>query len=204
MELLFRHREFLPRDSCLTHICTGQGGDNIIYLILLLAAACYFDYRKAKIPNKLIAAGLFLAVIKAAAEGFSSGAVGVVQELLDICTQAIIITAILYPLYMLGVLGAGDVKLCCMCAAFLDRADCPKVFLKALLLAAVVGIAKMLFWGNIRERIIYFLAYAADVVRLGRLKPYWTEENSHLKAEASLRLAGPLLAGVLLYICSKT
>lgn len=204
MELLFQHREFLPRDSRLTHIYTGQGGDNIICLILLLAVACYFDYRKAKIPNKLIVAGLFLAAVKAVSEGLSSGAVGVVQELLNTCTRAIVITAILYPLYMLWVLGAGDVKLCCMCAALLEGTDCPKVFLKALLLAAVAGIAKMLFWGNMRERIIYFLAYAADVVRLGRLKPYWTEENSHLKAEASLRMAGPLLAGVLLHICSKT
>ena len=203
MELLFQHREILPCDSCLTHIYTRQGGDDIICLILLLTVACCFDYRKAKIPNKLITAGLFLAVIKAVSEGFSSTAVGVVQEVLAICIQAIVITVILYPLYMLGVLGAGDVKLCCMCAVFLKGADCPQVFLKALFLAAVTGAAKLFFWGNIRERIIYFLSYAADVVRRGRLKPYWTEENSHLKEEASLRMAGPLLAGVLLHICSK-
>ena len=207
----------------------GQGGDNIICLILLLAVACYFDYRKAKIPNMLVVSGLVLAVIKAVGETFLTGirqqgktesllvfitevqkdrfvvsaAGDTVQALLELTLRIGIIIAILYPFYMLGVLGAGDVKLCCMCTAFLEGTDCPGVFFVSLFLAAAAGFGKMLFLGNIRERIFYFLSYAADVARLGRPKPYWTEENSHLKAEASLRLAGPLLMGVLLQICSK-
>ena len=148
----------------------------------------------------LVVLGLVLAVIKALGE---TVAVEAVQTLLEFLLRIGIIAAVLYPFYMLGVLGAGDVKLCCMCTAFLKGADCPGVFFVSFLLAAVIGFGKLLFLGNIRERMFYFLSYAADVVRLGRLKPYWTEENSHLKADASLRMAGPLLLGVLLHVCSK-
>lgn len=128
----------------------------------------------------------------------------VLQETGMLCLQMLLITVILYPFYLLGVLGAGDVKLCSMCAAFLEWKDCPSVFFKVLLLAAAAGLVKMIFYGNVKERLFYFFAYTADVIRLGRIKPYWTEENRHLKAESSLRLAGPLLAGVLLHLYSST
>ncbi len=121
--------------------------------------------------------------------------------LLWLSVRTVITVVVLYPLFKIGVLGAGDVKLCAVCAAFLENGECVPVFIRSLLVAAVIGLCKLLLLGNLKERISYLFSYAADVVLLGICKPYWSKENMHLKKEASLRMAGPLLIGVLWYIC---
>lgn len=159
--------------------------------------ACFFDYRKAKIPNWLILIGLVLAV------GSNVWKVSpdrpLYIALLWMAVRISLTTVILYPFFKIGVLGAGDVKLCAVCAAFLKTGDCVPVFVTGLIVAAVVGLCKLLFLGNTRERIYYLFSYGMDVVQFGVWKPYWTKENLHLKIDASIRMAGPLLAGVLLH-----
>lgn len=160
--------------------------------------ACFLDYRKAKIPNWLILIGLVLAV------GTTVWEVDLDRPfylaLLWLAVRTAITTVILYPLFKIGVLGAGDVKLFAVCAAFLKTGDCVQVFLASLIVAAVVGFFKLLFLGNTKERIYYLFSYSMDVVQFGVWKPYWTKENLHMKKDASLKMAGPLLAGVLLHI----
>ena len=166
---------------------------------MLLGIASYFDYRKAKIPNWLTGTGLLLAV------AVTIGKVGINSSvyiaLLLLLVRTGITTVVLYPFFKIGVLGAGDVKLCAVCAAFLESGDCVPVFVRSLLVAATIGLCKLLLMGNLKERIGYFFSYAADVVLLGICKPYWTKENMHLKKDASLRMAGPLLIGVFWYMC---
>ena len=176
-----------------------EGGGSIICLVLLLAVACYFDYRKAKIPNWLILVGLVSAVGITVWEA-DPGRPFYITLLWPVVRTAIT-TVILYPFFKIGVLGAGDVKLVAVCAAFLKTGDCVPVFVTGLIVAAIAGFCKLLFLGNTRERIYYLFSYGMDVVQFGVWKPYWTKENLHLKKDASLRMAGPLLAGVLLHIC---
>lgn len=176
-----------------------EGGDCIICLVLLLTVACYFDYRKAKIPNWLAAAGLVLAVGTVFLKVLFSacGAVEILWMFLRVCVTVLV----MYPLFKIGVLGAGDVKIFAVCSAYLEGRDCVTVYVLSLLLAAVAGLCKLLFLGNFRERIGYLLSYAMDVAQFGVWKPYWTEENLCQRKQASLRMAGPLLTGVLLHLC---
>ena len=83
-----------------------------------------------------------------------------------------LVLILLYPLYMLGMLGAGDIKLYCMSAAYLAGKDYIIFFLCSLLFSAIAAFLKMLFLGNLWERIHYFYLYAVDVAKKKRRSAY--------------------------------
>ena len=76
----------------------------LIVTLLLLASALYLDLRYQRIPNKLCLFALLLALLL---QGFSGQWQGLAQALLG----AGLALLLLLPLYRLGWLAAGDVKL---------------------------------------------------------------------------------------------
>ena len=152
--------------------------------------ACFFDYRKDKIPNTLILTGLLLACGYQTAQN----SIGL------LCIRMVLVLILLYPLYMLGMLGAGDVKLYCMSAAFLAGRDCIIFFSISLLLSAATALLKMLFLRNLRERIHYFCAYVVDVAKTGKLFLY-QKGIAFDKKKGGLHMTGPMLLGFILYLC---
>ena len=99
-----------------------------------------------------------------------------------------------YPLYCLRMLGAGDVKLLGMSAAFLSGWECKIFLFGSLLFAAAASLFKLFVCRNGKERMWYFCSYMADVLRFGRFDLYFEGERSK---KASLHMAGPMLAGLL-------
>lgn len=101
----------------------------------LLLAACAHDLRARRIPNGLVlatlGAGLAHAAAAAPAPGLAVALLGVLAGL-----------ATWLPLYALGMLGAGDVKLFAAAAAWLG----PHGVLPATLYAALAGGALALVW----------------------------------------------------------
>lgn len=154
--------------------------------------ACFFDCRKDKIPNALILAGLILACGYQAAQ----------NSIGPMCVRTALVLILFYPLYMLGALGAGDVKLYCMSAAYLAGKDCLIFFSLSLVLSAAAALLKMLFLKNLRERIHYFCSYAIDVAKKGKLLLYHNhKENMSEKRKHSLHMTAPMLLGYVLYLC---
>lgn len=104
----------------------------------LLVAAVWHDLRTRRIPNRLVlggaAAGLaFQALLTPGAGLFSSpfGGLGLLDGLAGLGLGL----ALLLPMYMLGAMGAGDVKLMAMSGAFLG----PHQILGAVLLTLIAG-----------------------------------------------------------------
>ncbi|MGN1148526.1 MAG: prepilin peptidase [Lachnospiraceae bacterium] len=184
-----------------------EGGSEIYILLFLLMAACYFDYRMDKIPNALVLLGTILAsvyrVTRCIVESRGTGGVipALVTELGLLLLWMGIVFMVLYPFYMLGMLGAGDVKLYCMSAAFLKGKDCLTFFAGSMLLAAAIALLKLLYQKNIRERLYYFCSYLVDILRLGSFRLYFDGADWKTKRRASLHMAGPMLAGLLLHVC---
>ena len=98
-----------------------------VALLFLLAAAAVLDLRTRRIPNVLTVSGLMIALVLRSAMG--GGAV------LDGLQSAGIALLIVLPLFALGALGGGDLKLLVAVGAFMD----PFQFFLALLATAVVG-----------------------------------------------------------------
>lgn len=189
----------------------------ILLLLLWLSAACYFDYRRDKIPNALIGFGMLAGLLYRAYLFYmgcvpggketlfeSEAAVGLLllQSVMAVGLLLLrtgIIFMVFYPLYKLGTLGAGDVKLFCLLAFFLQGRECTVCIIGSLVISAFAGVGKLLGQGNLKERLLYFCSYAVDVVRYKEFGLYFENVGHQEKRKASLHMAGTVLLSVLLY-----
>lgn len=159
-------------------------------LCLFLTAACVFDYSKNKIPNYIILFIGILGMLENARRGW--------DEMVLYLAIAGLVMALLYPLFKLGCLGAGDVKLLGVTAGFLPIKKILIFLFVSMLIASVISLIKMLrsemFW----QRVSYFFAYLSDVVRRRALRLY--RENLDDDRDANICLSGPILISILLYL----
>lgn len=160
-------------------------------LCILLAAACWCDYRKKKIPNYLIAAMILAGVPwRILEEGPWAAAVFVLQTIL--------IGGLLYPLFKIGAVGAGDVKLFGVAAGYLPFEKIFVFLFVSLLIAAIFSLVKLWQNDNFRERLHYLAEYFADVIKGSSWRLYL--ENGKDSPEIRLCLSGPALLSLLLYL----
>lgn len=158
-------------------------------LCFMLLLACCFDYSRHKVPNLLLA-GMAAAGL---AEAFHEGGAGVPFYLL----KAVIVTGFLYPLFRIGTVGAGDVKLLGVCAGYFPG-DRILIFLFfSMLVSAIFSLMKLWKDRNARERFIYLWEYVAEVTRTGRFRLYF-EDRGAFRA-AGICLSGPVLISALLH-----
>lgn len=160
-------------------------------LCLLLATACGFDYRKRRIPNSLV---IVIAVVGMAFRFRKDGAEGVPFYI----GEAAAITALLYSLFKIGVVGAGDVKLFGTAAGYFPFG---KIFLFSfisLLIAAIISLIKLLVNKNFTERLGIFFSYLKDIAEKGTLQCY--PATGREKKSASVCLSGPVLLSLLFYL----
>lgn len=153
-------------------IATTLSGINPAHLVLqaLLLAAAVIDWRTHRVPNWLTLGGTVAALMMSL---LPSG-VGPVDSILGALTAL----ALLLPLYVLRVTGAGDVKLVAMVGAFLALPD----LLYALVFILIAG-------G------LCAIGLAAWHRRLVRLASN-TRDITQLAAMAALHGHRPLLSGV--------
>jgi prepilin peptidase CpaA len=107
---------------------------------LLLASACAFDLRVRRIPNRIVA---MLAVAGAL---YVFATTPVADALGHVLGGAAVGLAIWLPFWLLGVLGAGDVKLAAAAGVWLGSAG----VLEASLIGAAVG-GVLAFWALARR-----------------------------------------------------
>ncbi len=160
-------------------------------LCVLLSLICLSDYRKSRIPNSLILLillyGLGYRYWDAGGGGVGSFAVSFFAVLL--C---------MYPLFKIGAVGAGDVKLYASAAGYLSGRTCVRFLFYSLLIAAVFSIVKICRDRSGRERMGYLCSYLADVCRKGCWKLYFG--NCAEARKAGICLSGPALVSVLLHL----
>lgn len=111
----------------------GLGG-----LIALLLLAVVFDVRQRRIPNGLVLAGL--------AAGLAVHLGGGGWGLLNAIGGSLLLLGLTFPLFALGWLGAGDVKLLTAVGAFATWHYALAVLLAVALAGGVVGSLAMI-WG---------------------------------------------------------
>ena len=137
----------------------------IIILFLVLTVAAITDLLFDKIYNEWLlgamAAGLCYAVWK-------DGAAGLLRALVSMTIPF----ALLYPLFIIGGLGAGDVKLLSVAGCFLTIKESILCLGLSFLLGAAISLLKMALERNFLERMKYFLSYVVDVFNSGEWKLY--------------------------------
>lgn len=111
--------------------------------LAMLAIAVWTDLRQRRIPNRLVLAGLGVAL----ALSVAPGGIGLRNALLGMCMGL----ALLLPLHLLRVMGAGDVKLMAAVGAFVGPQPVLMVVLLTLLAGGVLALGMALRLHQMRQ-----------------------------------------------------
>lgn len=160
-------------------------------LIVLLVIACVCDYSRSKIPNELL---IWLLL----AGGIGWGAEHGFLWMFAFPAACVPVMLLLYPFFKIGCIGAGDVKLLGICGAFLPFQKTFLFLLFSMLTAAVFSLIKIMKNRSARERFSYLCSYLAAVFLSGRWQLYF--EDGRISEEVGVRLSGPALCSVLMYM----
>lgn len=158
-------------------------------LMCIFCAAAYMDLRFYKIPNLCILTGILSGLIMTYASYSFAGvfAAGV---------SAAGIFAIFYPFYLMGGIGAGDVKLLMMTGFFMhDARLLIKYLLVTFALAAVISIVKMLLFAESKERLLYLGRYLRKAALTGSIDEYKVDKENK---KCVIRLSIPALVSLAL------
>lgn len=107
-----------------------------LVLLFLVVVAVFTDMTQTRISNRLIVAGLLLGLIlRIIGEGW----IGILVFIVNISIPVVL----LYPLFCLRALGAGDIKLFSVVGAFLTMQQLFEVLWLSFVAAALLGILKI-------------------------------------------------------------
>lgn len=108
--------------------------------------------------------------------------------------------AAMFPLYLLGMLGAGDVKMMAALEGCFGWQEGMIYLLCVLVVAGGIAMVRLLLERNLLERLAYFASYARDVMMTGQWKLYLDDQKEAAVSGRYLHMSIPMLAGLLIYM----
>lgn len=164
-----------------------------LILLLILVVAAVMDVLFDKVYNEWILVSIGAGLSYAAWQGGKIGLLGAVISM----TIPVII---LYPLFMIGGLGAGDIKLLAAVGCFLTRREIMICLGISFLIGAAMSLLKMAAERNFLQRMKYLLSYILDVFKSGEWKFYGQDiQERKSRKEGRIHFALPILLSVVLY-----
>ncbi len=178
-----------------------RGGDQVglsccqYLLILLLIAAVLMDFAYDRIYNGWILFGMMIGLsfrfLEYQWHGFYEAGVSMLLSFI-----------LLYPLYKIGGLGAGDVKLFLMLGSFVQWEEQLRIMAASFIIGAVFSIGKLLSEENLKERMQYLFAYFSDVFCRKQWRLYGDDLRWDYQRYMSnkIHFALPVLLGAALWL----
>lgn len=164
-----------------------------VLLFVLLSIACITDVLDRKIPNILVLTILVLGLI---CSGVNGGAGKVIEYVLKVGLYIML----LYPLFKIGVLGAGDVKLLSVLEGFFSWNGGLSFFCFTWIAAAVVALVKLMAYKDGIEKLVYLFSYLKDVFVLGKWQYYFSDRKEALERGRYVHMTIPMLIALCAYI----
>lgn len=168
--------------------------DMWLVLVILFGGACY-DMKEHRVPNwwvvSAVLCGLGLCILDAQ-EG---------QEMLAVfwyTARLAAVTAVMFPLFVLRVMGAGDIKMMAVITGCLGFPAGIKVIVCGFLIGAVLALVKMLIQKNLFKRLNYLAAYIRRLFLTKEIVPYYVAERDGKQAVIPFTLC--LFFGYLWYM----
>ena len=131
-------------------------------LLLLLLLAALADLKTDRIPNGLIVLGMILGL---------SNSLRMDRILCNVGSM-LLAFLLLYPLFKIGALGAGDVKLFIMIGSFYETGEVLMILAAAFVIAGGLSFVKILAERNGRERMQYLLSYISEIMQTKQWRLY--------------------------------
>ncbi len=157
-------------------------------LIGVFSVAIFTDWRFYRIPNVCVGAGALAGLIMT----FVSDSV---LGLAAAAASMVIIFLAFYPFYLLGGVGAGDIKLFMMVGCYMKGDALVHYLLVTMLMAAVCSILKMLAYKESRERLFYLMRYIKKAALTGAMDEYQIDRT---QKKCVIRLSIPAFVSLIL------
>lgn len=139
-------------------------GASTLTLYTILIVAVVQDFKCMKISNRLILMGLLLATVFGLLQGG-------IPQIIDILLNISFPVITLYILYLLGILGAGDIKLFSVVGGFTNLKMLLNCMLFAFVAGAVISLGKMLYHRNLQFSLFKGRIFMKEVLR-GNISSY--------------------------------
>lgn len=167
----------------------------LIVLVLVLFFAAILDFYRGKIPNILVLAGCCYGMIRLVYYQ------DIFSHILGIVFPAIV----LFPLYKIGTVGAGDIKLFSMMGFYLSFMENLYCIFIAFVLGAIVSAISCIRYENFLERMTYLFSYLKECFFTGHFRYYYLDSKgkqvSHsVESKSKIHLAIPIFISALLHI----
>lgn len=164
----------------------------MIILLVIMSMAVITDIRFYKIPNFYILIGTVIGfAVRFMQEGF--------MGILTACISAVILFSFLLPFFMIHGIGAGDIKLFCMMAVYLNQKTTFQCFFMTFIIAAIMSIVKMLWMGVFFQRIKKIYYYLQAIILTQSYREY--EQKEYMKAKENIiRMSIPALMSVIILL----
>lgn len=153
------------------------------------------DFYKGKIPNLLIITGCCYGWIRMI----------YYHDVLKSIPGILFPIIILFPMYKIGVIGAGDIKLFSMIGFYFTFMETIFCIFTAFVLGAVFSVISMVRYENFTERMTYLFSYIKECFFKGHFLYYYSNlnENSAIdtgERKTKINLAIPICLSVLLHV----
>ncbi len=140
---------------------------------VLIGSACY-DVREHRIPNWWILAGFFCGLALVALEA-EEGRINL--DAGGYLLRIFLSSAVLFPLFVLRMIGAGDIKLMAVMVGYLGIRDGARAVLYGCLVGAFLALVKLLVRKNLWWRLNYLLVYFRRLFQTKKIVPYYQPER---------------------------
>lgn len=158
-------------------------------LCFFLGIACLWDYSTGRIPNFLQFNLMCIGILYSYGYGGWKG-------LLGFAVKVVVVGAILFPLFVLSMIGGGDVKMIALAAGYFSKEKILWFAFYIALCAAIIAIARLVISKSMRARWAYFFKYIRDFFSTGVVKPYHISHEKQVNS--SIVMSGPILFSALL------
>jgi len=138
--------------------------------IFILTSALVIDVKSGRVPNWLTMSGLLTSQLVLLLDSCETALKALVISLL--------IVLILFPVFAIGGLGAGDIKLMMILPCYFSFNSSLHIILYSFLVAAVIGAFGLIFSGKLIYRISRFLLYLKNLIHTGELRIYDSVKSS--------------------------
>lgn len=151
------------------------------------------DLKTDRIPNGFVLLGIVIGVLGSLWHG---------SDIRHIVVSMLLAFLFLYPLFKIGAIGAGDIKVFIMIGSFVVVKELIAIVIMSFVIGAACSFAKLLTEHNGRERLYYFLSYVSDVARTRQWKIYGehTVQDYKQYRKNKIHFTVPILFSVVLRI----
>lgn len=168
--------------------------ENIKYLLglLLVSMAVVSDYRTYKISNKLILTFLVIGLVfNLSTNGLEGGQDAILGSLLPL---------VLFPLFTLKMLGAGDIKAFCAIGSILGLEQGTNTMIFSFMAGGIIAVFFLIFRKNALERFKSFWNYSKMCLYFRKLLPY----DVFTDPEGKFRFAYGIFGGFIFTIINNS